>query len=112
MYRHYRKWKHVSLGSTRLRVLQVLALALREVSHQVSLGTTRLRVLQVLSRSMIFQIAYSFIRYDPLEGTASVLAGWLRVVYPRFIRYDPLEGTAIQAVRVERGVELGFIRYD
>ncbi len=54
-----------------------------------------MRVLQVFEVGGFIFDKESFIRYDPIEGTASVIcvASSMSVLLS-FIRYDPIEGTA------------------
>ncbi len=80
----------------------------------VSLGTTRLRVLQVILLSNRVETFFGFIRYDPIEGTARFSIGRAQTGLQCFIRYDPIEGTASRSLFAEkvtrRQVSLGTTR--
>ena len=56
----------------------------------------------------------SFIRYDPIEGTARPGDFCVQNEFSRFIRYDPIEGTASVAydrfTGTSQGVSFGTTR--
>ncbi len=89
-----------------MRVLQVWRLLQQALNlPEVSLGTTRLRVLQDCRLLEPRSNRPGFIRYDPLEGTASgSVASDKAYRVGGFIRYDPIEGTA-------SGTGIAFMQY-